>query len=134
MHIRGISTRLALLAAGAVVLAPLLLALRQHASAWRNVTLLKWMEAATLYSALAMVLHILFTLKLPTMYLALPLVLWAAVRLGMLGTTLFMFLLMLFMVRYNALGLGPYGVLTMGRLTIVLRSARHSKKSGRWEI
>ncbi len=106
-------------AAGAVVLAPLLLALRQHASAWRNVTLLKWMEAATLYSALAMVLHILFTLKLPTMYLALPLVLWAAVRLGMLGTTLFMFLLMLFMVRYNALGLGPYGVLTMGRLLMV---------------
>ena len=106
-------------AAGAMVMAPLLLVLRQHAPRWRTVPPLKWLEAAVLYLLLALVLHIMFSLKLPTLYLALPLILWAAVRLGMPGTMVFMLVLMAFMVRYNALGLGPYGVLPLGRSLMV---------------
>lgn len=106
-------------AAGTMVIAPLFLVLRQRAGAWRAVPPLQWLEALLLYAALALILHVMFTHRLPTMYMALPLILWAAVRLGMLGTTLFMLVLMLFIVRYNAYGLGPYVSIPLGRTLLV---------------
>ena len=102
-------------AAGTLVLAPLLLTLRQHAPAWRSVTGLKWLEAAVLFSVLIAVLHFIFSSQLPTVYLSLPLILWAASRLGMPGMSLVMLIYMLVIVRYSALGLGPYGASATGR-------------------
>jgi PAS domain S-box-containing protein len=98
-------------AAGAMVMAPLLLVLRQHAGAWRGVRRAQWLEAAALFMVLGLVLQVIFSNRLPTVYLALPLILWAAVRLGALGITLAMLVITLFIVRYGALGLGPYGTL-----------------------
>ena len=106
-------------ASGAMVIAPLLIVLRQHAGDWRTVSLRHWLEAAAMFAVLGGVLHFIFSQKLPTVYLALPLVLWAAVRFGTLGTTLVMLVLMLFIVRYSALGLGPYGALLQGQALLV---------------
>lgn len=102
-------------AAGSLIVAPVLLALRQHAAAWRTVSSLKWLEAALLFAVLIATLHLIFSNQLPTVYLSLPIILWAAARMGMPGMSLVMLVYLLIIVRYSALGLGPYGASAIGR-------------------
>ncbi len=105
-------------AAGTVVLAPLLLTLHQHARAWRTVPVTRWLEAGALFGVLFITLHLIFSSRLPTVYLALPLILWAAVRMGTLGINAVMLVFLLIIVRYSASGVGPYGASVEGRVLL----------------
>ncbi len=97
-------------AAGALVVAPLILALRQFSPSWRSAppTIARAFEAVALAATLVGILHFVFTNSMPTAYLALPCMLWAAVRFGMPGTTLAMAVFTVIAVRYTASGQGPY--------------------------
>ncbi len=102
-------------AVGVLVMTPLLLTVRQYAGAWRTVPVTRWFEAAVLLVALVTILHFIFSNQLRTVFLALPMIVWAATRFSRLGVVVIMLVFMVVIVRYSALGLGPYGVSAMGR-------------------
>jgi PAS domain S-box-containing protein len=95
--------------AGVLVVTPLILALKQQGSEWRMVPAMKWLEGALLAVTLVAVLHIIFSHRQPMVYLALPFILWAALRFGPVGTALVMATFAIVIVRYSASGVGPYG-------------------------
>jgi PAS domain S-box-containing protein len=105
-------------AAGALVVAPLLLSLRQDAGHFRELRAAlgaKWLEGAALLVILVTILHFIFSSNLPTVYFSLPMLVWAAARFGMTGVSVVMAVFMVVIVRYSALGLGPYGGSLLGR-------------------
>lgn len=96
-------------AAGVLVVAPLILTFRQHGPACRGVPIARWLEGAVLALLLVVMLHFIFSNRPPTVFLSLPLLLWAAVRFGMPGMTLVIATFTVIIIGYSARGLGPYG-------------------------
>ncbi len=105
-------------AAGMLVMASLLLMLRRQVPRLGSVPAAKWLEGALLLAALITALHFIFSNRLPAIHLSLPLILWAAVRFGMPGIMLVMTTFLIVIIRYSALGLGPFGAAPVGRVLL----------------
>ena len=97
-------------AAGVLVVTPLILTLRKHLPACRGLPAARWLEGAVLALMLVVMLHFIFSNRLPAVFLTLPLILWAAARFGMPGITLVMAIFAVIIISYSSRGLGPYGV------------------------
>ena len=107
-------------AAGVLVVAPLILTFRQHGPACRGVPLARWLEGVVLALLLVVMLHFIFSNRAPTVFLSLPLILWAAVRFGMPGMTLVIAILTVIIIGYSARGLGPYAAFGVSSLRSAL--------------
>ena len=93
---------------GCLVTAPLVLAAWQRWPAPLLPRGARLYEALALSICLALVFHIVFSIRLPLVFLVLPLMLWAGLRFGMLGTALELALLAAISLRATVSGFGPY--------------------------
>lgn len=95
-------------AVGVLIVAPLVTVILQGRAVWQGVRPVRWVEAGALLISLVVVAHIIFSVQLPLAYIALPPLLWAALRFGMPGAALAMTVMMVMAVQYTASGYGMF--------------------------
>ncbi len=95
-------------ALGGLIVAPLVLTAHQSWNAWKQMSTLRWGEAAVLAVLLTTVVSFIFSSRLPLVFLTLLPMLWVALRFGMFATSLATALFAFLALYYTAAGLGPY--------------------------
>jgi PAS domain S-box-containing protein len=94
---------------GVLIVTPLVTVVLQGRAVVQGVRLVRWAEAAVLLVSLVAASHVIFSSQYPLGYIALPPLLWAALRFGMPGATLAITVMTFIAVRYAASGYGMIG-------------------------
>jgi signal transduction histidine kinase len=96
-------------AAGVLVFAPLVLWIGQHRQALaRQIGDPKALEGSLLIAALLLVGHGVFSYRISTLFLLLPILMWAALQLGFVGAALASAIVTMQAAFYTSRGLGPF--------------------------
>jgi PAS domain S-box-containing protein len=111
-------------AVGVLIVAPLVTMILRGRAVWQGVRLVRWAEAAALLACLLLAAHLIFSGHFPLAYIALPPLLWAALRFGMPGAALAMTVMTAMAVQYTASGYGMFAnpKFTAGERSLLMQS------------
>jgi PAS domain S-box-containing protein len=98
-------------AAGVLLAAPATIGVLRAIADWRFIARARWLEAAAMLAATLGVAHVIFSGQTPLGFMALPVLIWAALRFGVPGAAAATLVLGIIAVRYTAAGSGMFSAI-----------------------